>query len=68
MFTDGDVWRDLMSKGVCIDFPYYLFLKHKNVRLNDRKKEYIEKFQQAKVNGIVLEICKICVKTPDNDF
>lgn len=54
-----------MTKGVCVGFPYNLYLKHENVRLNDRKKEYIEKFEQAKVNGVILEIGKLCKKKSD---
>ncbi|MFJ7737403.1 hypothetical protein ACIQ2D_13910 [Lysinibacillus sp. NPDC097287] len=57
-----------MAKGFCIDFPDNLYLKHENVRLNDRKKEYIKKFQKAKVNGMILEIGKVCEKTTEEDF
>ncbi|MFJ7952992.1 hypothetical protein ACIQZG_15850 [Lysinibacillus sp. NPDC096418] len=57
-----------MVKDICNEFQYEMCFKMRYVRLNDRKKEYIEKFQKAKVDGMILEIGKACNERSDDDF
>lgn len=54
-----------MAIVICNDCPYNRYQKYSHVRLNDRKKEYIEKLKKTKEGGLVLEINKKWEKLDD---
>ena len=62
MVTDNNVWSDYMENDVCNEYSYRMYQNLQLVRLMDRKKAYIEEFQKAKDEGMILKLDKVIKK------